>query len=159
MSNPWRDDRGLAAVELVIVAPVLVVILGGILQVGSLMQTIAIVRNAAREGARYAAVGASAPSPNPNPTNSTCPTASYSTGAQAYPLIYLQQALCGRGDISLNTATVTVCYPTPDPGCTGSGTPTVGQPVEVQVTLPIRVLGRQLNLASSATMKILQATS
>jgi Flp pilus assembly protein TadG len=53
-----RPRRGIAAVELAVVAPLVLVLLVGLLEVGRLVQVNAIVCNAAREGARKASTGA-----------------------------------------------------------------------------------------------------
>ena len=57
------DDRGQATVELALVLPILVLLLGGIVWIGNLMATQVQLEHAAREGARAAAVepGAAAP--------------------------------------------------------------------------------------------------
>jgi len=153
----WQNDRGLAAVELVIVAPVLIALLGGIVQTGSLIQAVAIARNAAREGARYASVGWPLQCPS-NPTYGPC-LASTNNNVKYIVNSYLSDTLSGRAYVQLASDTVTLCYPTPDPACAGSGTAAVGQPALVTVTVPLTVAGQQINVTSSATMEILQVTS
>ena len=146
----WSNDRGLAAVEFVIVAPVLIVILGGVLGVGSLVQATAVVRNAAREGARYAAVGL------PVGTAATS-CAGTPSGVTAVVDCYLYDELGGRGDVQCGSvgcsgASVNVAYP--------SGQ-NVGQPVTVTVTFPVTVplFGATTNVVSSATMEQLLVAS
>jgi Flp pilus assembly protein TadG len=52
----WRRS-GTAAVELAVVAPVVVILLVGVLEVGRMVQMTQIISNAAREGARKASTG------------------------------------------------------------------------------------------------------
>jgi Flp pilus assembly protein TadG len=49
-----RDDRGAELVELALVLPVLLLVLGGIVDFGFLFKDFQVVANAAREGARVA---------------------------------------------------------------------------------------------------------
>ena len=51
-----RSDRGAELIEFALVLPVLLLVLGGILDMGFLFNNYAVVTNAAREGARMAAV-------------------------------------------------------------------------------------------------------
>jgi Flp pilus assembly protein TadG len=53
-----RPRRGIAAVELALVAPLILILLVGLLEAGRVVQVTAIVSNAAREGARKASTGA-----------------------------------------------------------------------------------------------------
>uniref|UniRef100_A0A7C1J7Q0 Pilus assembly protein n=1 Tax=Ammonifex degensii TaxID=42838 RepID=A0A7C1J7Q0_9THEO len=52
-----REERGQATVELALVLPVLILILFGIMEFGRLFSAYLVITNAAREGARLAAVG------------------------------------------------------------------------------------------------------
>lgn len=54
-----NNERGQATVELALVLPVLLLILFGIMEFGRVFSSYLILTNAAREGARLAAVGAS----------------------------------------------------------------------------------------------------
>jgi hypothetical protein len=54
---PWRDARGVAAVEFAFVMPVLVLILTGIIQLGMLLFLHGNMGNVARDTARRLAVG------------------------------------------------------------------------------------------------------
>ena len=58
-----RNERGAAAMEFVLVAPALVLIIVGIAQLGILFMANAALRNAVAEGARYATLW-----PRPNDT-------------------------------------------------------------------------------------------
>lgn len=53
----WRSERGQSVVELALVLPVLVLLLTGILEFGLIIHQYLAVTEAAREGARVAAVG------------------------------------------------------------------------------------------------------
>jgi Flp pilus assembly protein TadG len=52
-----RRQEGAAAVEFALVAPILVILLFGVLQFGVAFLHVQTIRSAVREGARYAAVG------------------------------------------------------------------------------------------------------
>ncbi len=54
-----RDQRGSTMVEFALVAPVLILLVMGIMEFGRLFQVWLVVTHAAREGGRYAAVGKS----------------------------------------------------------------------------------------------------
>jgi len=58
----WGDDRGAAAVEFALVFPLLVVLLFGIVEFGSIYNAQVMITGAAREGARTMAVTGSAAS-------------------------------------------------------------------------------------------------
>src|SRR5271167_304355 len=53
----YQPQRGIAAVELAVVAPLVACLLVGLLQVGRMVQVNQILTNAAREGARKASTG------------------------------------------------------------------------------------------------------
>jgi hypothetical protein len=53
----WGDDRGATALEFAIVAPLLLILIIGMLEFGLMYQAQLAVTHAAREGARLAAVG------------------------------------------------------------------------------------------------------
>lgn len=129
-----REDSGTAAVEFAIIFPVLALILGGAIEVGSLVQTVAIVRNAAREGARYASVG------DPNAT--------------ANAVAYLSASLAGRNDVTLGSATATL---NPSGGA-APGSPvtvTVSVPLTIQMPVISNILGTTMTLTSDATMEVI----
>lgn len=62
MLRLFRNQRGAAAIEFGIIAPVLLLMLFGLLQLGVMFNAQAGLKNAVAEGARYATIF-------PNPTN------------------------------------------------------------------------------------------
>jgi Flp pilus assembly protein TadG len=54
----FRGERGQATVELALILPFLLLILFGIMEFGRIFSAYLIITNAAREGARQAAIGA-----------------------------------------------------------------------------------------------------
>ena len=52
----WREQRGVAAVEFAFIAPALLLLTVGIIDVGRMMWTASTLDHAAREGARFATV-------------------------------------------------------------------------------------------------------
>lgn len=69
---PHHSERGSVAVEFALLVPVLFLILFGIINFGVLMYNQAVITNAAREGARWAAI-------HTTPTSGTSCTNAYST--------------------------------------------------------------------------------
>lgn len=131
-----NQERGSVAAEFAILTPILALILTGLIQVGTLVQTGVIVHNAAREGARYAAVE----STNPLPVDAA--------------VAYLATALVGRTDVTISSANVSV-----------SGGGAVGSPVTVNVQLPVAIGiplmqsvldGSTVILSGAATMEVTQ---
>jgi Flp pilus assembly protein TadG len=127
-----RARDGGAAVEFAFVAPFLAIILGGIIEVGNLIQTSILAGNAAREGARYAALG-------------DC------YDAQNAPVAYMNSALAGRGNVSVGTVTLN---PSSCPPSIGSAV-TVSVPVTVTLDMPVvqKILGGSFTLTGKATMQ------
>jgi Flp pilus assembly protein TadG len=82
-----RRRRGDAVIEFALLAPTLLLLLFGILEVGRVLDTWLIVQNAVREGAREAAEARLSQDPT--------------TVAQQATLAYLNAALAGRGDVSI----------------------------------------------------------
>lgn len=83
-SRTRPDDSGVAAVELALVLPILLVLVFGIIDFGRMLNAQITLTQAAREGARWAALGqsgvparvtAAAPGLNPAPTTTVtaCP--------------------------------------------------------------------------------------
>lgn len=77
------DERGSALVEMSLLAPALVLLLAGMLELGRVMEVWVVTANAAREGARQAALGHTA------------------TEVRQTVQSYLQNSLSGRPDIVL----------------------------------------------------------
>lgn len=127
-----RQD-GSAAAELALLAPLFALLVAGLIEGAGLVQTVQVVRNAAREGARYAAVEDADPA--------------------ARALAYLSSTLAGRADVTLPAkASITVTG-------TGLGNPvTVTVPVKLAVSAPViqNILGSSVPISASATMKIVQ---
>lgn len=126
-----RRQDGSAAVELALLAPLFALILAGLIEVGGMVQTAAVVRNAAREGARYAATSDSDPA--------------------GKALAYLTSTFGSRTDVSLPAkSSISV---------SGSGVGnavTVTVPVTLSISAPIirNLFGASLPITASATMRI-----
>ena len=130
-----RREDGAAAVELVVLTPMLALLLSAVIELGSVVQTAQVVRNAAREGSRYAAVS--------------------DGGAATHALAYLSTALAGRSDVTLPTlAQVTVSPASPAVGAAV----TVSLPVTVRIGLPMTksLFGPSVTLQGTATMRVSQ---
>lgn len=137
---PSGED-GSATAELALLAPILALVLGGVVEVGSLVQTGMIARQAAREGARYAAL------------LDPCT-------AQTKALAYLQSVVGTRTDVILPAAssiivssngTTLSCASTINPGAPL----TVFVPVSVKVGMPViqSILGATWTVNAAATMR------
>ncbi|HEX6510903.1 MAG TPA: TadE/TadG family type IV pilus assembly protein [Chloroflexota bacterium] len=136
-----QGEDGSATAEVALLAPVLALILGGVIEVGGLVQTGMIARNAAREGARYAAL------------LDPC------TG-QAKALAYLQSAVGTRTDVVLpSTSSILVSDNGTLLTCTSTITPgdpvTVFVPVSVRIGMPViqSILGPTWSVNAAATMR------
>ncbi|MBI2864299.1 MAG: pilus assembly protein [Chloroflexi bacterium] len=103
------NEKGLAAVELALVLPILVMIVLAVLEVGRVLDAWMVATNAAREGARYAAFGETA-----GTVTSKIDT-------------YLTNGLAGRSDVTPGAITVTGAKGIP------------GDPVRVVVPLNVRI--------------------
>lgn len=138
-----RSEAGGAAVEFAFLAPILAMLVGGIIEVGNLTQVGMLASNAAREGARYAAV---------------------SDAADVKPAVanYLANALAGRaggnvtvGSVTLNGVDLDTSSP---PALTPGTTATVSVPVTVTLGMPIvqNMLGGQgsIVLTGSSAMEV-----
>jgi len=133
----WQRDDGTAAAELAFLAPVLVLLVGGIIQVGAIVQAGMIASNAAREGARYAAVS------DPN--------------AATDALSYLQSTVGNRADLSLpalSSITVTEQKPANPVG----SAVTVSVPLTVKISMPVmsNIFGSTFTITGGATMRVSQ---
>ena len=133
MTFPWRREDGSAAAELAIMGPLFALLVAGMIEGAGLVQTVQVVRNAAREGARYAAVSDADPA--------------------GKSLAYLSSTLAGRKDVTLPAlSAITVSG-------SGVGNPvTVTVPVTLTLSAPVvqNIFGASLPITASATMEITQ---
>lgn len=133
MKRLLSSQEGSGAVEFAFVAPVLALVIGAVIQLGTLAQTAVIASNAAREGARYAAVSDSS--------------------AASKALAYLNGTLGTRTDVTLPTlANITVS------GATVGSPVTVTVPVTVAVSMPVmsNIFGPNVQLNGVASMEVSQ---
>ncbi len=133
-----RRDDGAAAMEFAIVGPLLVLLAAGVIQLGSIAQVALVASNAAREGARYAAVAQGSASV-----------------AQNAALDYASTMLSTRSDVTLPAASgIQVAVTGSVPG----GSVSVTVPVSVSVTTPVMstLLGSRVSLNGHATMRVSQ---
>ena len=133
LRRTWRSERGGSAVEFALIAPVLVLLLVGIIQFGYTFFQYLEVAHAAREGARWAALGVDAGSVG-DPASVRGRTSAAAPG--------LNPAL-GDGNIAVAGG---------DPGDPVSVTVTYASPVFVPL-LPEIVGGTSFDLQSSATLR------
>jgi Flp pilus assembly protein TadG len=113
-----RGERGAALVEFALVLPLLAALIFGVIEFGSMYNSLLEVRSAAREGARMAAVDNGCVFPAPTSCSSTA-------AAQLTDLKTATQARAtGLANQALN---ISVTYPT------GTGHPAVGDNVTVCV--------------------------
>ena len=115
LRHPLRGrQRGDAVIEFALLAPTLLLLLFGIMEVGRVIDAWLIVQNAAREAAREAAA-----SPAQDPT----------LLAQQTAVSYLNTALAGRGDVVSPIPTPIVQY--------DANTVQVSAEVDIQLYTPI----------------------
>ena len=81
-----RDDRGVVAIELVLVMPIIIALIGCIIGLAGLYSTKSRVVGAARDGARALALkpGVASPSADPNPSDGITVTLDLDSPASAY---------------------------------------------------------------------------
>jgi Flp pilus assembly protein TadG len=99
-----KKERGQATVELALVLPVLLLILFGIMEFGRVFSAYLVITNAAREGARQAAIGAN---------NSTIENAVYNASSSLGDLTSLTVSINPHEEASRVTgeeASVTINY-------------------------------------------------
>lgn len=138
MTAAGRDQRGGAAIEFALLAPILALLMVGVLEVGRLADAAMIARNAAREAARYAAVG-------DQPSSGV----SY----QQRALTYLNGAFAGQTGVTLPTSgqiVVTTSGSLPDVQVQ------VRVPVTVAIPIPVmsKITGATVQLWGDATMRV-----
>ncbi|HKA03187.1 MAG TPA: TadE family protein [Acidimicrobiales bacterium] len=119
--TPRKDDRGIVAVEFVLVFPFLVLMLFAIVAFGNYLSKTTQATGAARDGARIAALGQSPPST----VNGITVTYSYATGACRQPT----DVAFAYSPSHTVTATATTTYNLDIPLYPGSGTKTITQTV------------------------------
>jgi Flp pilus assembly protein TadG len=122
-ANPTlrRDDRGVAALEFVLVFPFLVLMLFAIVAFGNYLSKTTQATGAARDGARVAALGQSAPAT----VNGISVTYSFAGGACRLPT----DPNFAYSASHTVTATATTTYDLNIPLYPGSGTKTITQTV------------------------------
>jgi Flp pilus assembly protein TadG len=116
-----QDDRGIVAVEFVLVFPFLVLMLFAIVAFGNYLSKTTQATGAARDGARIAALGQSPP----NTINGITVTYSYSSGVCRLPT----DAAFAYSASHTVTATATTTYDLNIPLYPDSGTKTITQKV------------------------------
>lgn len=110
-----RRPDGSTTVEFAFLAPILALLLGGMIEIGNLVQIAMLANNAAREGAHYIALGDCA-------------------NAFSAPVTYMTNALGGRGNVSVGSVSMKVGATTiTNQTCP----PAVGS--EVSVSFPVTV--------------------
>jgi len=160
-----RSERGQATVELALILPVFLLLLGGIMQFGIGLNYWLDMQRVANQGARWAAVNNWPPDCPAGTANSTnggtgCTTTPACNPRPAQPTHAtlqnaLQCQLLTRGE---KNTTVTVCYPT---GSTGK----VGDAVTVRLGRPFKVIAvpfmpggvGSITISGSATMRLEQS--
>jgi len=125
MPRPPASDRGAAAVEFALVAPLLLVLVVGIAEFGRAYDTEAALSQAAREGARALALGST-------------PAVTRATARAAAP-----QLVLGDGNIVLSRST---CL-----GTAASATATVD--VTARFVFLTGLLGSPMTLTGTSTMR------
>ena len=129
----WLCERGAELVEFALVFPTLLLVLGGMMDLGFLFQRYEVVTNAAREGARVAAL------PNYQDADVAARVSAYMTAA----------GLTCSGCVTVGAVqNVTV----------GSQCVRV-RPVTVQYDAQLMILGPVFSLMGGGTTKTLHATS
>ena len=125
-----RRREGVAAVELAFLAPVLVIILLGLWDVGRMIDLQQIISNAAREGARLAAQGQTI---NSTGTPTQIQVSSGTPNVKTTVVNYLQRAGL---NVTSSDVTVAFAYLTGDTTKTQPHQATKGQQFSVTVTVP-----------------------
>ncbi|MDD2211513.1 MAG: TadE/TadG family type IV pilus assembly protein [Desulfitobacteriaceae bacterium] len=129
-----KDEKGQAVVELAITLPILLLILGGIVDFGWLITNQNAIDRSARDGARYAIVNAA----------ETDPMESIKTYTKALAPAGIQEKL-----------TVDVTFTTPDTPRSGDVIVEVSGNIAVLTPLAgIFTEGQEVNLSSSCRMKV-----
>ncbi len=106
-----RSERGASLVEFALIAPLLFVLLFGIIEFGAMLYDQAVITNASREGARFAATYYINPAAPPAPTSTSTGTLRQCSDIQTY----VQNWMTSNATIISFTST-----PPPLNGCCGS---------------------------------------
>ncbi|MDP2661513.1 MAG: TadE/TadG family type IV pilus assembly protein [Dehalococcoidia bacterium] len=137
-----RSERGEALVEFVILAPVLMLLLFGMVDFGRVYDAWVVSTNAAREGARYAAIYS---------TKDYLSNAQVVQMSQQKAFDYLTGGMGGRTDVSYTLSDITVSMPSTR----------WQQPVTVNVSVRVEIwallnvfLSNQATVNASATMQV-----
>lgn len=137
-----KQEKGNSIVEFALLAPILLLLLFGLVDFGRVFDAWVVTTNAAREGARYAAIYAS---------EDYLTTAQVQQLARQKTLDYLNDGLGSRPDVTYASSDVVVTLPTKQPG----------QPVTVNVEVHVQIwamldmfLSNPASIQSSATMRI-----
>ena len=134
-----RDERGASVIETALVSVLLLLMVGGMVDLGGAFQNYIIITNAAREGARMAA---------------RIPCKSDNKVALTAAIVQAAINEAAGSNLTLVADNISI---TPDPVGTGCATP--GEPIEVIVTVPYQTLlgslwggAATITIANSATM-------
>ena len=134
-----RDERGASVIETALVSVLLLLMIGGMVDLGGAFQNYIIITNAAREGARTAA---------------RTPCKSDNRAALAASIVQAAIDEAAGSNLTLAAGNITI---TPNPVGVGCATP--GGPIEVTVMVPYGTLlgglwggAATFNIANSATM-------
>ncbi len=137
-----KQEKGNSIVEFALLAPILLLLLFGLVDFGRVFDAWVVTTNAAREGARYAASYAS---------QDYLTTAQVQQLARQKALDYLNDGLGARPDVTYASSDIVVTLPTKEPG----------QPVTVDVEVHVQIwamldmfLSNPASIHSSATMRI-----
>jgi Flp pilus assembly protein TadG len=106
-SQRSRRERGAAAVEMALVLPVLVLLLGGIIDLGRAFMTQTILTNAAREGTRFAMISTNLATDKTSIETRAKDAAGLDPTAKATASANLSTSGCGANGFT-GTLTVTV---------------------------------------------------
>ncbi|HXF97681.1 MAG TPA: TadE/TadG family type IV pilus assembly protein [Gaiellaceae bacterium] len=143
-----ENERGQAMVEFGLILLPLLVLVSGIIWFGIGLNYWLDMNRIANQGARWAVVDAW---PNcPRTYNGACTGTTVGPGNSLVTYLRAQALTAGLQ----STVTITVCYPTPDPGLQAGD---VGTPVTVRLRAPftvVPILGLQITLRADATMRI-----
>lgn len=151
-----NEERGQAVVEFAILAPVLILLLLAMVDFGRVFEAWVVTTNAAREGARYAAIYS---------------TKDYITDAQvvqmsqekAYEYL-VSSGLGSGGDVTYSINDIKVCLGDYNPvlrECVGTPSKLPGGPVVVNALVKVQIwamlnafLSNPANIQGQATMRI-----